>query len=766
MDPSRWRQIKEVFAAAEKLSIGERSSFIHQAYPKDPELRLEVERLLGWRDQADCFLAQFADDISEQMRPQAERTAVAWQLVEDLFAKGLHAAEDRRDALLSDLSIETAAILRVLWATVAQTGGPAQAPALSSGDRIGPYEVVSQLGCGGMGEVYLARDHGLNRDVAIKVLPVAFAADTERVRRLHREGQAASALKHPNIVTVHELGETQGRTFLVTEFIEGQTLKDKLADGGVSVDQALEVAIEIARGLQAAHEQGVVHRDIKPANIMLLPDGRVKIVDFGLALCGDDRTLTGIGSVMGSPPYMSPEQRHGESVDARTDIWSLGVVIFEMIVGRLPVSQAAAVAVADSFTTSSHHRLSALWSGAPEKLHAILNKCMATDRRDRYQCTTGLLSDLQQLRGLHGTARIRLRASIKRVWPVFVMGVAVVLFCGLSIWYSRASQSHQRQHPKAYELFLKGQYARNEPGEAGLRDAIVNFKEAILYDPDFSLAHVGIADAWFWLSSWYLRPHDAMPNAKAAALRALEVEPELADAHSALGNVALFYDWNWSAAERHFRRAIELNPNSAAAHRGYSDYMLAQRRFDEAIEQGRIAIELDPFSLTMRAGYLLALVTASRNDEAITEAQRALDVEPAFSLALVVRGLARSAKKLHIQAMRDLEEAVEIERTPTNLGFLAYVQAAAGHRQRAFPVLQELRRTAGKRYVCPLEVAMAYSAFGDTDEAFRWMEKAIAERADCMAMLAAEPWLEGIRRDPRFPGLLHRVGLKDAAERR
>jgi TolB-like protein/Tfp pilus assembly protein PilF len=320
-------------------------------------------------------------------------------------------------------------------------------------------------------------------------------------------------------------------------------------------------------------------------------------------------------------------------------------------------------------------------------------------------------------------------------------------------------------NPKAYDLFLRGQHALYQPGEAALREAIVNFKEAALYDPGLSLAHVGIAEAWFWLSSWYVRPHDAMPHAKAAALRALEIEPELADAHAALGNVALFYDWDWSAAERHFLKAIRLNPNSAAAHRGYSDCLLAQRRFDEAIEQGKRGVELDPFSLAMRTDYLLALATAGRNDEAIREAQRAIDVEPEFSLAFAIRGLARSAKKLHGEAVRDLEQAVAVERTPTNLGFLAYVQAAAGQRPAALRVLQELRRTAATRYVCPFEIGIAYSGFGDRDEAFRWMEKAMVDRADCMVMLAAEPWAEGIRKDHRFHDLLRRVGLQTVAAR-
>jgi TolB-like protein/Tfp pilus assembly protein PilF len=313
--------------------------------------------------------------------------------------------------------------------------------------------------------------------------------------------------------------------------------------------------------------------------------------------------------------------------------------------------------------------------------------------------------------------------------------------------------------PEAYELLVKGRDSLNRPGEAALREALSTFSQALRLDPSLSSAHVGIADAWFGLSTWYVRPHDAMPHMKKAALRAVESDPELAEAHSALGTVSLYYDFDWQAAEKAFLKAISLDPNSAAAHRGYADYLLAHRRFDEAIAMGKRSVEIDPFSLPIRAGYLLTLATAGRNDEALVEAQRALDVEPRFSVALVARGLARSGRKEHAQAVRDVQQAVAMERTTTNLGFLANVQAAAGNRGAALKVLQELRRASTMRYVCAFEVGVAYSSFGDADEAFRWFEKAFAERADCMPLLAAEPWTEGIRDDPRFAALLRRLGL-------
>src|SRR3954451_21465319 len=337
MNSGRWQQVKEIYAAAEGLSVEERRSFLSEACRNDPELEVYIEGLLVSRDEADSFLERFTGDIPKPK--SAAGGTIPWQVLEDLFSKGLHANEGQRSALLQELSTEAASAIRVLWATADETDQSKHIPALAPGDRVGRFEVLSQLGSGGMGEVYLAHDPGLARNVAIKVLPPVFASDKERVRRLHREGRAASALKHPNVLTIYELGEIEGRAFLVTEHVEGETLKDRLAAGPIEANEALTIATEVARGLQAAHQQGVIHRDIKPANVMVLPDGHIKILDFGLALGSDDGTLTQAGTIIGTPMYMSPEQRKGESVDARTDIWSLGVLIYEMITGQLPVIQ-------------------------------------------------------------------------------------------------------------------------------------------------------------------------------------------------------------------------------------------------------------------------------------------------------------------------------------------------------------------------------------------------------------------------------------------
>jgi len=214
--------------------------------------------------------------------------------------------------------------------------------ALSSGTRLGPYEIQSQLGAGGMGEVYRARDTRLNRDVAVKVLPSAMACDPERLARFQREARAVAALNHPHIVTLYSVEEIDGVPFLTMEYVVGESLDRRIPPGGLPVTQLVEIARALFDALVAAHEKGIIHRDLKPANIMVTGDGRVKILDFGLAKetgatkADDDATVdhTQLGSVIGTPAYMSPEQVLGREVDVRTDIFSLGLVMHEMAMGR------------------------------------------------------------------------------------------------------------------------------------------------------------------------------------------------------------------------------------------------------------------------------------------------------------------------------------------------------------------------------------------------------------------------------------------------
>ena len=277
--------------------------------------------------------------------------------------------------------------------------------------RFGRYEVLSRLGGGGMGEVYLAQDTKLGRRVAIKILASEVTSDQKRMRRFMQEAQAASALNHPNIITIYEIEETDSTPFIAAEFIDGETLHQYTRHTRLTISQSLDIAIQVASALSAAHTEGIIHRDIKPENIMLRRDGLVKLLDFGLAKLTqrqthflDAETTTGTspktvpGTVIGTLPYMSPEQARGLAVDARTDIWSLGCVLYEIVTGQPPFRGDTATDVLAAILTANPAPLASHRTNAPAKLEQIVAKALEKDRGGRYQRITELLRDLQQLR--------------------------------------------------------------------------------------------------------------------------------------------------------------------------------------------------------------------------------------------------------------------------------------------------------------------------------------------------------------------------------
>ena len=274
----------------------------------------------------------------------------------------------------------------------------------------GHYQMLSLLGKGGMGEVWLAKDTRLGRKVALKLLPAEFTTDAERVRRFAQEARAASALNHPNIITIHEIGEIENTHYIATEYVEGKTLRQQMDGGRMKVREALDVTLQVAGALEAAHRAGIVHRDIKPENVMVRPDGYVKVLDFGLAklvepstpgldarLPIEDGVNTESGVVMGTPRCMSPEQARGEKADARTDIFSLGVVFYEMIAGRAPFTGATRNDVIASILKDEPPPLATVAPETPPELGRIICKALQRNREARYQSVPDLISDLKQL---------------------------------------------------------------------------------------------------------------------------------------------------------------------------------------------------------------------------------------------------------------------------------------------------------------------------------------------------------------------------------
>ena len=267
------------------------------------------------------------------------------------------------------------------------------------GDRIGHYEILSRAGEGGMGVVYLARDLRLDRSIALKVLPHELTQNAEAKARFMQEAKAASSLDHANICTVHDIDETpDGQLFLVMSHYAGGTLKDRIARGPLPLDDALDIASQIAQGLHAAHAAGIVHRDVKPANVMFTADGVVKIVDFGLAKLAGVTAITRMGTTLGTVAYMSPEQTRGDEVDARTDLWSTGVVLYEMVAGRPPFKGDIAAAVVAAIQQQPPEPLTAVRTGVPLALDHVVARALAKDRSERFQTASDLVAELRRLR--------------------------------------------------------------------------------------------------------------------------------------------------------------------------------------------------------------------------------------------------------------------------------------------------------------------------------------------------------------------------------
>lgn len=299
-----------------------------------------------------------------------------------------------------------------------------------TGQTISHYKILEKLGEGGMGQVFRARDLRLERFVALKFLPAQLTRDPDSKERFIHEAKAASALDHPNICTLYEIGEAEdGLIFIAMACYTGETLKERIARGPLKVEETLDVAIQIAQGLAKAHESGIVHRDIKPANVMITREGVAKILDFGLAKLSGRTKLTRTGSAAGTAAYMSPEQTEGKTVDARTDIWSLGVVLYEMLVGRLPFSGDYEQAVAYQITNVAPEPLSALRSGMPLELERIMNKCLEKDPGERYQTAPDLIADLRHLQrtSVEGSKAPSPRRRAPRRRLLVVAGFAAII---------------------------------------------------------------------------------------------------------------------------------------------------------------------------------------------------------------------------------------------------------------------------------------------------------------------------------------------------
>ena len=644
-----------------------------------------------------------------------------------------------------------------------------------AGRTLSHYQVVSLLGAGGMGEVYLARDQRLDRTVALKILPGDLAGDAERMQRFEREARAASALNHPNVATIYDVGESDGLHFIVMEHVDGETVAARIAGRSLLPAAVVDIAVQAADALEMAHAKGITHRDIKPANLMVTSRGHLKVLDFGVAkmklrdesVGSGDWILdsgTAIGRVIGSGPYMSPEQITGGNVDPRSDVFSLGVVIYQMATGRLPFSGSTREELMKATLRSAPESMTGRNPDVPSALERITFKCLEKSAEDRYQSARDLLSDLWPLkRQLDAT-----RAMVDSPWFEFLRRPGAI--------------ADESPGPEASELVARGWAHLRSGSFFELSDAVAAFLAATEVAPAYAAAHAGLALTKVAQAAAHDVPHlEALAEAKTLALRALALDDKSADGQVALGQVMLFSEWDWIAAERSFQRALAINPNHAEAYLYYGGLMEALGQLTRGFELRLQGLECDSTSALAHVLIASSLWNQRRYDDVIVWVNKALDRDPRHLFARellvgaywkkgdfkrqIVEDLKRvEARDLSEEARAALREIVaEILHAFDHEGLDAAHRCILKHMSSAWMTAlmsDEGGSTIigrGNTMIGPL--ARSAEA-GDLDKAFELLQGALDVRDPGLVHLAVAPQWDRLRADPRFNQCLARMKLR------